>query len=864
MDLKEKQKLKKFISTLAAIRGRHTELVSVYVPSGYDLNKIVNHLQQEQGTASNIKDARTRANVTDSLERMIKHLRLFKKTPNNGLALFAGNISQSDNKIDIQIFSIEPPEPLKVKIYRCDQTFFLDLIKEMMEYKDVYGLIAMDKREASVGYLKGTYIKMTQNLTSGVPGKIRAGGQCLLPNTLIQSFDGNIFEINKSHNPHVLVGADIDNLIVKNTAITDKWNTKKDKIYRIITKYPRLELECSKDHVFFVNENKIIEKPAEELKEGDLLIMPEKINIKSKEFYFNPIKYYNIFYLTKEGSKILKESRLKKGLYQKQLAKEIGVTQTAISIIELSKEGIRANFLQRLCQKLQINFEEFVNTPTSINHNLKLPNRLDEKLSQIIGYFLGDGDFEEERLNFSEERKEVAEIYTKLLSIYFNANTSLKFREKKNYWQIRINGKPLVRFFRKEFPELTDEGFIPQKILESDNKIIGSFLKGLFDAEGFVHKSHSVGLGMNNKKLIQQLQMLLLRFSIIASLEEYDNRKNPYTKKHRFTIVLTEKESLIKFEKEIGFSSKEKSKDLLKLINKKSNKSNVRQILASGKSIREIIEKAGYNIQLFPKVTNFFRNERMMSKQTFYNSILEVAKEKDNKLYTELKNIYECEILPVKISAIEIIEKETDMIDISTQEGNFIANGLIVHNSAQRFARLREEAAKEFYYRISDIANKEFLGKKEVKGIIIGGPGPTKEEFVEYLNNEIRKKVIGIKDITYTDESGLYDLVEKSQDLLVNEIVVHERLIMTRFFDTLGKTPNKIAYGIKDVEKALELSAVDIVLVSEDYDEKKIEELEEACIKSGCKIQLISIDSREGKQLKDLGGVGAILRYEIQ
>jgi len=177
MDLKQKQKLKKFVTFLMGIRGRHTELVTVYVPSGYDLNKIINHLQQEQGTASNIKDARTRANVIDSLEKMVRHLRLFKRTPENGLAIFSGNVSTADNKIDIQVFSIEPPEQLKVRMYRCDQTFYIDLLKDMMEHSDVYGLIVMDKREAAVGFLKGTSIKMLHHLTSGVPGKSRAGGQ---------------------------------------------------------------------------------------------------------------------------------------------------------------------------------------------------------------------------------------------------------------------------------------------------------------------------------------------------------------------------------------------------------------------------------------------------------------------------------------------------------------------------------------------------------------------------------------------------------------------------------------------------------------------------------------------------------------
>jgi len=53
------------------------------------------------------------------------------------------------------------------------------------------------------------------------------------------------------------------------------------------------------------------------------------------------------------------------------------------------------------------------------------------------------------------------------------------------------------------------------------------------------------------------------------------------------------------------------------------------------------------------------------------------------------------------------------------------------------------------------------------------------------------------------------------------------------------------------------------LLVSEDYDEKELEELEKMCEKTGTKLQLISLDTVEGKQLKDLGRLAAILRYEI-
>ena len=65
MALSEKQKfeLKKFIKDLEDHRGSHTELVTVYIPQGYDMNKIIHHLAQEKGTATNIKSASTRKNV---------------------------------------------------------------------------------------------------------------------------------------------------------------------------------------------------------------------------------------------------------------------------------------------------------------------------------------------------------------------------------------------------------------------------------------------------------------------------------------------------------------------------------------------------------------------------------------------------------------------------------------------------------------------------------------------------------------------------------------------------------------------------------------------------------------------------------
>src|SRR3989339_1242339 len=177
LSTKQKHDLKKFIKELERHKGRHTELVSVYIPQDYDVVKIINHLDQEKGTATNIKSASTRKNVTDALERMIQHLRLFKRTPEDGLAVFSGNVAEREGKQDFKVWSIEPPLPLKTRIYRCDKEFVLELLRDMLETKDVYGLVVIDRRDAIIALLKGKTIVPLLKTHSEVPGKFKAGGQ---------------------------------------------------------------------------------------------------------------------------------------------------------------------------------------------------------------------------------------------------------------------------------------------------------------------------------------------------------------------------------------------------------------------------------------------------------------------------------------------------------------------------------------------------------------------------------------------------------------------------------------------------------------------------------------------------------------
>jgi len=494
-----KDELESVVEELEQHRGRHTELITVYISAGYDVNGVQRQLEAEKSTAKNIKSTATRKNVTDALDKIVRHLKTLKKTPENGLALFCGNVSKTEGQQNLQLWDIEPLMPIKIRLYRCDKEFVLDPLKEMLEVSEVFGLLVMDRKEATIGLLEGKRIEVLQKMTSGIPSKVRAGGQCLFSNSIVE---------------------------------------------------------------------------------------------------------------TKKGSKQLK-------------------------VIKIDDE-------------------------------IKC---LDIKENKIV------------------------------------------FTKVKNKWDV-------VK--EKSFKiKLKDGG------------------------------------------------------SIIASSD------------HTFF--------------------------------KENN--------------REVVEVLCEDIKVGDNVISF---------------------SEDKIYYLEIKEIEE-------------INEKINLIDIETEEGNFFANDILVHNSSQRFHRITEGLTKDFYKRIAGEMKKIFFEMPKLKGIIIGGPIPTKDEFIdnEYLMTQLREKIIGKIDIGGSDESGLKELVEKSQDILANQEIIYEKKLMERFFETLGEKPEMATLKEPDTKQALEYGAVETLFLSKDVDKKIVRELKKIAENISANVEIISTETEEGQQFFNLGGIGAILRFKV-
>jgi len=174
-------KIRKTLKELTSISGHGTELISVYIPKGKQLHEVITILKEEQGTADNIKSDLTRTHVVDSLSKVVQRLKLYKKTPERGLVVFCGALPREGGGPPgseiVKAFEIDPPKDLKTFLYRCDDHFHVDILKDMLKDDNLIGFLAIDAKDAGWGILYGDKIQVLKETSSGVAGKHRQGGQ---------------------------------------------------------------------------------------------------------------------------------------------------------------------------------------------------------------------------------------------------------------------------------------------------------------------------------------------------------------------------------------------------------------------------------------------------------------------------------------------------------------------------------------------------------------------------------------------------------------------------------------------------------------------------------------------------------------
>ena len=236
--------------------------------------------------------------------------------------------------------------------------------------------------------------------------------------------------------------------------------------------------------------------------------------------------------------------------------------------------------------------------------------------------------------------------------------------------------------------------------------------------------------------------------------------------------------------------------------------------------------------------------------------------------------------------------------------------------SARRYERLRDMQLNEYFTRVGQHANDIFLPIDTLKGIIVGGPGPTKYDFEkgDYLNYQLKNKIIDTVDTAYVEEQGVKEVVDKAPEIMRKVRYIEEKDIMQKFLYEVGHDSGMVTYGEAEVRRFLQAGAVRTLIMSESLDlvrvtvkcsacgfeeqhtvkaeevacfeqslvgkpcpkcsapslavvDKKdvIDDLAELAELANTDVEIISGETEEGQMLKSsFGGIAAMLRFKLQ
>lgn len=232
--------------------------------------------------------------------------------------------------------------------------------------------------------------------------------------------------------------------------------------------------------------------------------------------------------------------------------------------------------------------------------------------------------------------------------------------------------------------------------------------------------------------------------------------------------------------------------------------------------------------------------------------------------------------------------------------------------SANRFARIREEKRAHYVKKVAQLATQNFITNDvaNVKGIVMAGSADFKTviQQSDAFDKRLQAVLVATYDIQYGFEDGLNHAITQAADALANVRFVEEKAMVSNFFENINLDTGMIVFGVADTMKALEMSAVEKVLLFDEIEITRYEVTNSATGQTrtwyltpsqsedpkyfkdpqtgvdldvtaseplgdwllvnyqhfGAKVELISDKTQEGFQfVKGFGGIGGFLRYKI-
>ncbi len=169
-------KAKYLIKNLKTMTGSGTSLVSLAIPTRAKLSDYVARLVKELGTAEQIKSRVNRLSVLSAITSTLSQLKMYNKTPANGLLVYCG-IAMVNSKEKMVHISFEPHKPLNTSFYNCGDIFDLSPLEYLLKATETFGFVIMDGNGCLFATLQGNIKTILQKFSVELPNKHNKGGQ---------------------------------------------------------------------------------------------------------------------------------------------------------------------------------------------------------------------------------------------------------------------------------------------------------------------------------------------------------------------------------------------------------------------------------------------------------------------------------------------------------------------------------------------------------------------------------------------------------------------------------------------------------------------------------------------------------------
>merc|ERR1711865_1061700 len=176
----EQYKIRRLIKSLEAARGNGTSMISLILPPKDEVSRANKMLGDEFGTAQNIKSRVNRLSVLSAIKSTQERLKLYNRTPANGLVVYCGTILTDDGKEKKVTIDFEPFKPINTSLYLCDNKFHTEALSDLLSSDDRFGFIVMDGNGCLFGAVSGNTREIIHKFSVELPKKHGRGGQSAL------------------------------------------------------------------------------------------------------------------------------------------------------------------------------------------------------------------------------------------------------------------------------------------------------------------------------------------------------------------------------------------------------------------------------------------------------------------------------------------------------------------------------------------------------------------------------------------------------------------------------------------------------------------------------------------------------------